>query len=99
MRGRVVYREIIEPERLAFIQSFSDERGGIARHPMSPSWPLQMLSELTLTEAGGKTTHTVRWTPFEATVEEIAAFSAGKIGMNLGWTGTLEQLAGYLATP
>lgn len=98
MWGRVVYREITEPERLAFIQSFSDERDGIARHPMSPSWPLQMLSELTFTEAGGKTTLAVRWTPFEATAEEIAAFSAGTIGMNQGWTGTFERLAGYLAT-
>src|SRR5450759_5928951 len=37
-----IYREIVKPERIIFINSFSDEKGGLTRHPMSPSWPLEM---------------------------------------------------------
>src|SRR5450432_1916579 len=44
MWGRMVYREIVPPEKLVFINSFSDEKGGLTRHPMAPTWPLEMLS-------------------------------------------------------
>ena len=33
MWGKFVYREIVPPERLEFINSFSDENGGTTRHP------------------------------------------------------------------
>ena len=39
MWGRFVYREIIPPERIVFVNSFSDPEGGITRHPMAPTWP------------------------------------------------------------
>ena len=60
MWGRFVFREIVEPERLVFVNSFSDEKGGLTRHPASPSWPLEMLSTITFTEQAGKTTVTER---------------------------------------
>jgi uncharacterized protein YndB with AHSA1/START domain len=34
--GRFVYREIVKPERLVWINSFSDKDGGLSTHPMSP---------------------------------------------------------------
>ena len=37
MGGKFVYREIVAPERLSFISSFSDEKGGVTRHPWSQS--------------------------------------------------------------
>ena len=52
MWGKFVFREIVAPERMVFINSFSDEAGGITRHPMSPTWPLEMLSTFTFEEAG-----------------------------------------------
>ena len=33
MWGKFVYREIVPQERIVFINSFSDEKGGITRHP------------------------------------------------------------------
>ena len=36
MWGKFVYREIVTPERIVFVNSFSDENGGVTRHPMSP---------------------------------------------------------------
>jgi len=97
MWGKFVYREIVAPERIVFINSFSDENGGLTRHPMSPTWPLEMLSTFTFTERDGKTTFTVRWTPYNATDEERKTFDGAHGGMTQGWTGTLDQLAEYLA--
>ena len=97
MWGKFVYREIVKPERIVFVNSFSDEKGGLTRHPMSPGWPLEMLSTITFTEQAGKTTVTVRWAPLNATEEERKTFEAGFEGMQKGWGGTFEQLGEYLA--
>jgi uncharacterized protein YndB with AHSA1/START domain len=98
MWGKFVYREIIPPERLHFISSFSDENGGTTRHPGHPSWPLEMHSTFTFEELpGGKTKFTVSWEPHNATEEERKTFEAGRDSMRMGWTGTFEQLETYLA--
>ena len=39
MWGKFTYREIVPPERLVFINAFSDENGGLTRHPLSATWP------------------------------------------------------------
>src|SRR5262249_52172295 len=41
MWGKWVFREIVAPERLVIVASFSDAAGGLTRHPMAPDWPLQ----------------------------------------------------------
>ena len=98
MWGRFVYREIVAPERLVFVNSFSDANGGLTRHPLSPSWPIGMLSTFSFTEAGpGKSTFTVTWLPLNPTPEERATFDGGHDSMKQGWSGTMEQLAAYLA--
>src|SRR4051812_23991288 len=70
MWGKFVYQEISPPERMVLINSFSDEAGGITRHPMASTWPLEMLSTFTFEDVGGKTKFTVRWSPHNATAEE-----------------------------
>lgn len=98
MWGRMLYRKIAPPERIVFINSFSDEAGGLTRHPLAPNWPLQLLSTYTFEkQPGDKTKFTVRWQPFEATPEEQAAFDAGHASMTGGWSGTLDQLEAYLS--
>ncbi len=47
MWGKFVYREVVPPEKLVLINSFSDEKGGTTRHPGNENWPLQMLSTFT----------------------------------------------------
>ena len=89
MWGKMVYREIAPPERIVFINSFSDEKGGVTRHPMAPTWPLEMLSVFTFEEQpGGKTKFTVRWSPHNPTEEERKTFDAGHASMKQGWSGT-----------
>jgi uncharacterized protein YndB with AHSA1/START domain len=97
MWGKFTYREIVAPERLVLVSSFSDEDGGITRHPMSPTWPLEMLSTTTLAERGDKTILTIEWSPLEPTEQERQTFDRAHENMNAGWSGTFEQLAQYLA--
>jgi uncharacterized protein YndB with AHSA1/START domain len=100
MWGKMAYREILPQDRIVFINSFSDEAGGVTRHPMAPVWPLQMHSTFTFEDVpGGKTRFTVRWSPYDAMPEEQATFASeqSRVSMTNGWTGTLDQLEAYLA--
>lgn len=94
--GRFVYREIVAPEKLVFIVSFSDPGRGVTRHPWSANWPLEILSTVTFEEQGGKTKVTVQWVPHDATDLERKTFDEGRDSMNQGWGGTLGQLGDYL---
>ena len=98
MWGMFRYLEVSPPQRMVMINSFSDEAGGITRHPMAPTWPLEMHSTFTFDEEpGGKTKFTVRWRAHNAGEEEQKTFDAGHDSMRGGWGGTLDQLAAYLA--
>ncbi len=98
MWGKFTYREIVPPERMVFINSFSDEKGGVTRHPGSPTWPLEMLSTFTFEELpDGKTKFTVRWAMHNASAEEQKTFDSSHDGMTQGWSGTMDQLDAYLA--
>ena len=97
MWGKFVYREITEPERLVWVNSFSDEAGGMTRHPLSPTWPLEMLTVVTFEEEHGKTKLTIRWSPLNPTTEEQQTFDAGHDGMRSGWDGCLDRLGAHLA--
>jgi uncharacterized protein YndB with AHSA1/START domain len=98
MWGKFVYREIARPERIVFVNSFSDENGGVTRHPMAPDWPLQMITTFAFEDlGGGKTRLTTTSMAFDATEAEHAVFDAHHDSMTQGWTGTLDQLETYLA--
>jgi len=98
MWGLWHFREIVAPERIVLLQSFSDASRGLTRHPMAPVWPLQTLSTTTFREEGGKTRIALEWMPFNATDEEIATFQKSFASMNGGWNGTMDLLDAYLAS-
>lgn len=97
MWGKAAYREISEPERLVWVNSFSDEAGGVARNPWQESWPLELLTTVTLAEQNGKTALKIQWIPIDPTAEERKTFDKCHDSMNGGWTGTLDKLEAYLA--
>ena len=97
MWGKFVFQEISAPERIVFINSFSDAAGGLTRHPLAPTWPLEVSNTLTLTEQNGKTTLTLRGVPVRATDMECLTFAGGHASMQQGFGGTFDQLATYLA--
>ncbi|MGA9121226.1 MAG: SRPBCC domain-containing protein [Bacteroidota bacterium] len=89
--GRGIYREIVEPERLVYTDSFADAEGNAvspAAYGMSSSHPAESLVTVTFTEEAGRTTVTLRHSVPES-VEE-------REGMKQGWSEMLERLAGSL---
>jgi uncharacterized protein YndB with AHSA1/START domain len=57
-----------------------------------------MFTKVTFEDLGGKTRVTVQWTPVESSTElERKTFEEGRDSMKMGWTGTFEQFAAYLA--
>lgn len=98
MWGKWVFREIVEPERLVFVSSFSDKNAGLTRHPMAPTWPIEMLGTATFIDQGGKTLLVNRVVALNASSEERATFEGNFDSMTQGWGGTWDQLAAYLAT-
>jgi uncharacterized protein YndB with AHSA1/START domain len=97
MWGKFRYHEIAAPERLVFIVSFSDAEGGTIRHPMSPTWPLEVQNTMTLSEQRGRTTLTLTGLPHNASEAERHTFRKGHAGMQQGFKGTLDRLEAYLA--
>lgn len=100
MWGRMVFREILPPERIVFLNSFSDEQGGLTRAPFfDGKWPLEILTRFDFAELGPQRSRfTVTWTPHEATAEEQSTFDANHESMQGGWTGTLDKLTSFTQT-
>lgn len=97
MWGKWTFREIVAPERLLFVNSFSDENQGVTRHPMSPNWPRELLTTILFDDLGGKTLLTVKWLPLNPTDVERKTFDDARPSMGGGWGGTLDKFALYMA--
>jgi uncharacterized protein YndB with AHSA1/START domain len=98
MWAKFVYREIARPRRLVWVHSFSNEAGAITRHPLSATWPLELLTTVTFEEQpDGKTTVTLAWCPLDASAQELQTFDAAHDSMRGGWDGTFARLEAYLA--
>lgn len=96
MWGRFVYREVVAPERLVFVNAFSDAQGGVTANPWMPDWPLEVLNTLTFEESEGKTTLTLRGTPLNATAVQMETFRSARTNVQQGFAGTFDQLAAHL---
>jgi len=98
MYGKTKYVEIQRPNRIVYIQEFSDAEGNISRHPMMPTWPERILTKVTLTAEGPEQTRvTVVWEPFgKITAEELSTFIQIKGEITQGWTGSFDKLEDYL---
>lgn len=99
MWGLQTFREIVPNEKVVLIQSFSDKDRGLTRHPMSPDWPLEMISTTTFEDAGeGKTRITISWVPYNSDDAGIAAFDGARSSMEGGFAGSLAKLEAHLAS-
>ena len=97
MWGKFVYREILPPERITFVNSFSDPKGNTTRAAFNAKWPLEVLNTLTLSEQFGLTRLTLLGVPLNATEEEWDVFENMLMSLHQGFSGTFEQLNEYLA--
>lgn len=95
--GRFVFWHVAPGKGLTYVNSFSDKNAGITRAPFAETWPLEMLTVITLSEQGGQTLLTLRSMPINATEAEMETFKAGHASMNQGFGGTMQQLEEELA--
>ncbi len=99
MYGRQDYREIVKPTLINMVTSFCDEEGNKMRHPMSPTWPIEVLNSMELEAVDEHTTKLTIWgIPINATEEEHETFIQGHDSMRGGYGGTLQMLENYLKT-
>jgi uncharacterized protein YndB with AHSA1/START domain len=91
--GKSVYREIVEPERIIFTDSFADEKGNTVPatyYGMSPDWPQEALVTVTFAEHEGKTKIMLQ--------HAVGLVPASERDMcQQGWSESLDKLAGDLA--
>jgi uncharacterized protein YndB with AHSA1/START domain len=97
MWARFIFREIVAPERLVWLNGFSDERGGLTPNPWLPNFPLETLNTVTLAEQDGRTLLTITVAPYSASDEEARIFAGGIAGMKMGFGASFKLLADYLA--
>lgn len=98
MWGRLVYTQIVPPDLLEFIVSFSDKDGNISTHPLMPDWPAEILSTVRFEEKAGITTIQMTSYPINASDRELEIFKKGKPSVHAGTEGTMRQLEAYLHT-
>ncbi len=96
MWGRAIYQDVEPPSRLSWVNSFSDADGGLARHVGHEAWPLQILNTIALVEEAGGTRLTLTSTPLDASDDECTTFVGGHASMNMGWSGSFDQLDALL---
>lgn len=97
MWGRFLFREIAAPERLVYVNSFSNAKGEVTRHPMHAEWPLELLTTITFEKlCGARTQVTIHWLPINAAANERKTFDDNRPSMTAGWTGTMDKLDAYV---
>jgi len=96
--GKFIYRDIVEPEKIVYVNCFSDENGNIIRSPFMPNWPLELLNTVTFGLEDGKTKLTITVDPINAPEEEMETFRTNMSSMQQGFGSILEKLEEYLAT-
>ncbi|MDR3528304.1 MAG: SRPBCC family protein [Rhizomicrobium sp.] len=96
MWGRFVFHEIAAPERLCFVNSFSDPQGSITRAPFFANWPLEVFNVMTLAEDGDGTVLTLRGAPINASEDERARYRSHHASMQAGFGASMDALEAYL---
>lgn len=95
--GKQVFREIVPNEQLSFIQSFSESNGGVTRHPMSPTWPLETLATHVFEAVDtAHTKVTLTWQPWNSDDAGNATFDAARSSLEQGIGGSYAKLEIYL---
>lgn len=90
--GRGIYREIVVPERIVYVDSFADAEGNFvppSQYGVSSSHPTETLVTISFAERAGRTVVTVR--------HELAATVEERDGALQGWSEMLDRLADVLA--
>jgi len=96
MWGRSVYREVTPPQKLQFVNSFSNAEGGVTRHPAVADWPLAMLTTVSFRPCEGGCAVWIECVPVDPTEAERKTFEGSHDLLRGGWTGSLKRLAEWI---
>lgn len=96
-RERMEYLEVVEPERLVWLHSMTDENWTVSANPMIPDWPRVLLTTVTFEADGDQTKLRLTWQPHEASQAEIDCFAGAMAGLDKGWGSGMDILAEVLA--
>jgi uncharacterized protein YndB with AHSA1/START domain len=94
--GLATYKEIEKPEKLVYVQQFSDKDRGLGVHPMAPTWPKRMLTTVHFQDFGPKTLISLYWRPIDPSETETQTFLGAMDGMKGGWGGSFDRLDAFL---
>lgn len=94
--GKMRYDRVDPHEYLDFIISFSDENAGTTVHPLSATWPLEILNKIQFTENDNKTTIHMRGYPINASDVECQTFFDNEKNVEAGTKSMLDVLEEYL---
>lgn len=101
MWAKWIIKEIKEPSKLQFVNSFSNEAGETVKAPEMPfgtDWPLEMIVDLEFYEEDGKTRIDLVSFPHNASDTSRQVFADNIGNMEKGFGGTFDQLEKYLST-
>ena len=99
MWGKWIIKEVDLPNKLVWLNCFSDPRGNTVSFAMMPDFPKELLTTVTFTETNGKTTVTIISDPSDCSKSEQQAFDSIRESMQGGWGGSLDVLGDVLASP
>ncbi|MFT3912213.1 MAG: SRPBCC domain-containing protein [Ferruginibacter sp.] len=99
MFGQFVYKKIVSPDLIEFINSFTDEKGNIIKAPFDIDFPLEVFNKLTFVEEKkGVTRITLEGHPLNATAAQETTYIDLNESMQQGFNGTFNQLEAYIKT-
>lgn len=98
LHGRMDYLDLHQPDRIEYVQYFTDARENLSRHPGAANFPAKMkIAVLLAAEGADAARATLRCEAYgETEPEENEAFVAERAGMTLGWTRSFDRLDALL---
>jgi uncharacterized protein YndB with AHSA1/START domain len=95
--GKLYFIDIVKNVRLIYLNTFSNSKGEITRHPMAPLMPVELLTTINFSKVDEKISKIeIRWYPINALPEEIKMFNEFHGSFTMGWTGSLDRLESIL---
>ena len=82
---KIIFKEVVEPERLVWHHCSADNAWNVTANPMMPDWPRILLTTVNFEDRGDKTNVRLCQVPLDATDAEIACFARMKDNMSGGW--------------
>ena len=83
--SRIVFQEVVAPEKLVWLQSSTDSDWNPISNPMMPDWPRTISTTVMFSEVGQQTNVKLVWAPHDATEAEIACFAGAVDRFGGGW--------------